>query len=204
MKLYSTPTTPFGRKITVALGFLGLGDQVTEMPVDTNDPNHVVRQLNPLGKIPTLVTADETIYDSRVILEFLDHLHGEHRLLPAEAAARRAVQVRAALIDGMMEAAILIVYETRFRPDSDKRSPDWLTYQSEKIVRGLLHIENSGMMGAYDAGAKPDMAAIGLACMLEYLDFRDVVAWRDHAPSLIPWLADFSASVPSFAASRPA
>ena len=203
MKLYSTPTTPFGRKITVALGVLGLTDHVTEMPVDTNDPDHELRRLNPLGKIPTLMTDSEIIFDSRVILEFLDDMAGGNILLPADPAQRRATQVRAALIDGGMEAAILMVYEIRFRPDADKRSPDWVAYQRDKIIRALTHMETTGLMGAYNRGNAPDMAEIGLACLLEYLDFRDVVPWRDHAPSLVGWLDAFCADVPAFETSRP-
>jgi len=202
MKLHSNVITPFGRKITVALGVLGLTDQVTMITTDTNDPEDENRRHNPLGKIPTLVADGEAIFDSRVIMEYLDGVHGGNVLLPRDSKARIRTQIRAAQIDGTIDAAILVVYEDRFRPP-EGRSASWVAYQRDKVIRSLLAMETSGMMGDYQNGASPDMAEIGLGCLLDYLDFRNIVPWRDHAPSLVKWHDDFCAALPLFVECRP-
>ncbi len=101
------------------------------------DPADVLRRDNPLGKIPTLVTDDgSAVFDSRVILEYLDHVAGGDRLIPAKWPARLEAITMQALCDGVMDASILIVYEARHRPAELHHQP-WLEYQRGKIVRGL-------------------------------------------------------------------
>ena len=198
MILYSSPPSPFGRKIKIALSCLGMRDDVTVKVVNTMDPEDDIRGINPLGKIPALDTGDTVIFDSRVILEYLDSQAGGGKILPAGGDARYAVLTMAALADGIMDAAILVVFESRMRP-AEMRVESFVTYQRDKIIRGLQGLS----MTEYTNGAMPDMAEIGIACTLDYLDFRKQVEWRDHAPHLQGWLDGFGAAVPGYADTLP-
>lgn len=196
MILRSSSASPFARKIRIAATFLGLSDRIEIVPADTSDPADPVRAQNPLGKIPTLVLDDgKAIYDSPVILEYLDWLAGAGKLIPI-GAERFDVLTRAALADGVIDAAILKVYEQRWR-DAATHSQRWLDHQSAKIARGVAALEAS----APDP-AKFDVASLTLACALGYLDLRFGGAWRAEQPTLVPWLAAFSAAVPAFEATR--
>ena len=198
MILYSSPPSPFGRKIKIALSCLGMCDDVTVRVVNTMDPEDDIRGINPLGKIPALETGDNVIFDSRVILEYLDSQAGGGKILPAGGDDRYAVLTMAALADGIMDAAILVVFESRMRP-AEMRVESFVTYQRDKIIRGLQGLG----MTEYTNGAMPDMAEIGIACTLDYLDFRKQVEWRDHAPHLQGWLDGFAAAVPGYADTLP-
>ena len=196
MILRSSSASPFARKVRIAAAVLGLSDRIEIVPADTSDPADALRQQNPLGKIPTLVLDNgRTIYDSAVILEYLDFLAGGNRLIPA-GEARFEVLTRAALADGVIDAAILKVYEQRWR-DTATHSARWLEHQTGKIARGLAALE----VGAPDP-AKVDVASIGLACALGYLDLRFAGTWRAERPKLVAWLDAFSAGTPSFEATR--
>lgn len=198
MILYSSPPSPFGRKIKIALSCLGMRDDVTVKVVNTMDPEDDIRGINPLGKIPALDTGDTVIFDSRVILEYLDSQAGGGKILPASGDDRYAVLTMAALADGIMDAAILVVFESRMRP-AEMRVESFVTYQRDKIIRGLQGLG----MTEYTNGAMPNMAEIGIACALDYLDFRKQVEWRDHAPHLQGWLDGFAAAVPGYADTLP-
>ena len=198
MILYSAAASPFGRKIKLAAHCLGMIDRITVRASNTRDPQDEIRNVNPLGKIPALVTDGQTLYDSRVILEYLDSLAGGGKLAPAVGSARFEVLTRAAKMDGMMDAALLIVYEARFRPDG-MQVESVLETQRDKIIRGFATIGDP----VYANGAMPDLGEIGLACLLDYLDFRQQLDWRDHAPQLVPWLAAFAAAVPGYDVTMP-
>jgi len=196
--LRSSPPSPFGRKVKIAAGHLGLRDRLTIVMADTNDPSDSLRSQNPLGKIPVLILDDgSTLFDSPVLLEWLDVQAGGDRILPRETDARFAALRLQALADGLMDAAILVVYEGRFRPENE-RSPRWVEYQSAKIDRALAHLEENAP--AVDAAI--DVGTISLACALGYLDLRFAGAWRAAAPKLVAWLDAFAARVPSFEETR--
>ncbi len=196
MILRSSLPSPFGRKIKIAAALLGLKDNIEIVLTDTNDPGDSIRQQNPLGKIPALILEDgRTFFDSRVILEYLDHLAGGNQLIPAEPGPRFAALTLAALADGVLDAAILLVYEIRFR-EPDKREPKWIAYQSEKVARALAVFETAPPRG------KRDIVHIGLACVLGYLDLRFDGKWREGHPGLAAWLDGFAAEVPSFETTR--
>lgn len=198
MILYSSPPSPFGRKIKIAASCLGVMNDITVTLANTMDPEDAIRGINPLGKIPALQVDGLTIYDSRVILEFLDSQAGGDKLIPAETSVRFAVLTDAAKIDGILDAAILVVYETRFRPEN-MRVEKFVEWQRDKIIRGLATLKAA----SYSNGAMPNVAEIGLACCLDYLDFRQQVDWRDQAPHLVNWLAEFAAVVPGYAETMP-
>src|SRR5215510_6178589 len=127
--LRSTLTSPFGRKVRMAIDVLGLSGRVTIIPADPLDETDTLRQQNPLGKMPCLVLPDRsTIYDSGIIIEYLQDVAGTERLLPLRGPERYRMLTLSRLADGIMDASILIVYETRFRPNLPP-SPMWLSHQ---------------------------------------------------------------------------
>ena len=195
--LRSTLTSPFGRKVRMAVGVLGLRDRVTLEPASTLDENDTLRLQNPLGKMPCLLLADGTsIYDSGVIIEFLQDVAGTDRLLPARGLERFKTLTLARLADGITDAAILIVYDGRFRPGQPP-SEGWLNHQRGKIARALAAFEKTP-----PDPSKSDIVAIGLACALGYLDWRKVVEWRQACPRLGAWLTAFAANEPALESTR--
>jgi glutathione S-transferase len=189
--------SPFGRKARIAVSVLGLDDKVKVEPATTQDES--VRQQNPLGKVPVLVLDDgSAIYDSPVILEYLDHLAGGGKILPKDFDARLAALKLQALADGLMDASILIVYEGRYRP-AEKHEQKWLELQQGKIDRALAALEASPP----GLDTPPTVGQITLACALGYREFRFPGTLEKSCPRLVGWLADFAARVPSFDATKP-
>ncbi|HEY8384365.1 MAG TPA: glutathione S-transferase family protein [Microvirga sp.] len=197
LTLRSSPASPFGRKVKISAALLGLTDRIAVTEADTLDPNEPLRQQNPLGKIPCLVLeTGESLYDSRVIVDYLDHLAGGGGVIPAGEARYPALRLQA-LGDGIMDAALLQVYEGRWRPE-DRRDPKWVEHQAGKVKRGLDHAQ------AHHATPEANLhiGHITLACALGYLDLRFPGTWRDAYPKLVAWLDDFAARVPAFEATR--
>jgi glutathione S-transferase len=198
MILRSTPPSPFGRKVKLAASLLGLSEQIKIVPADTNDDNEPLRRQNPVGKIPTLVLEDgSTLFDSRVILEYLDHLAGGGKIIPNEPKARFAALRMQALADGMTDAQILVVYESRWRPP-EIHFKKWVDYQAGKISRGLAGLEAEPP--ALDK--IPNVGQIAVACFLGHRDLRFAGDWRATHPKLVAWLDRFAAQVPAFAATK--
>ena len=198
MILRSTPPSPFGRKIRLAASVLGLSGDIKIEPADTNDAADPLRRQNPIGKIPTLVLDDgSTLFDSRVILEYLDHRAGGGKIIPNETKARFAALRLQALADGMTDAQILLIYEGRFRPP-EHHVKKWTDYQADKIKRGLEALEADPP--ALDA--IPSVGQIALACFLGHRDLRFSGDWRAAHPKLVAWLDRFAAKVPAFAETK--
>jgi glutathione S-transferase len=196
--LRSSPASPFARKVRMAILHLGLADKVEIVAADTTNPDDLVRQDNPLGKLPVLVTEQgKAIYDSRVILEYLDHRAGGGIIIPDGWPARLDSLTMHALCDGIMDASLLIVYEARHRPPAIHHQP-WLDYQRGKVVRGLAALAKTP-----PDPARFEVGAIAAACALGYLDLRRQVAWRGEFSALVPWLDAFRASHPEFDATLP-
>lgn len=194
--LRSAPASPFGRKVKIAAAMLGLSEQITVVATDTADPADPIRTVNPLGKIPALEFENGmTLYDSRVIVEYLDHLAGGHRIFPEDPSARFAALTLQALADGLCDAALLQVYEVRMRAESE-RSVSWVANQAGKVERALAALEASPPAGHGDIGA------IAVACALGYLDLRFEGRWRAGHPRLVEWLDAFRAEVPAHEATR--
>ena len=200
MILRSSPPSPFGRKVKLALGILALDKDVTIEKADPTDAGDSLRRQNPLGKIPALIIEDGTVlYDSPVILEYLDHRAGGGRIIPKEAGARFAALCQQALCDGVLDAGILRVYEARWRP-AEHHVAKWLEHQTGKMVRALAALEAAPP----GLDPTPHVGQITAACALGYLDFRFEGAWRKDHPRLVAWLDAFAAAVPAFAATKPA
>lgn len=198
MILRSSPSSPFVRKVRIAIGLLGFDGKIEVRETDLNNPADSIRQQNPLGKIPALLLDDgETLYDSRVILEYLDHLAGGGRIVPREGPARFAVLRLQALCDGALDASVLIVYEGRYRP-AEMRVQVWVERQNDKIKRALDALEAAPPQ----LTALPDVGQIALACLLGYGDLRFDGTWRKDRPKLVDWLDRFAAQVPAFATTK--
>lgn len=198
MMLRSSPASPFGRKVRIAAELVGLAPEIELVNADTADPDDPLRQQNPLGKIPVLIIEDGTaIFDSPVIVEFLDHRVGGGRILPI-GEARFPALVLQALADGIMDAALLQVYEKRWR-EPEMRLARWTEYQAEKVSRALARLETAPP--AIETPV-PHVGHIALACALGYLDLRLEGAWRSDHPRLVAWLDAFAARVPAFEKTR--
>lgn len=198
MKLYSSPTSPFVRIVHIAALEKGLKDQIEF--IAAREPEAGLDKLNPLDKIPTLITDDgETLIESRLIALYLDGL-GTPRLYPADPAARRRVLQQEAIILGVMDAVGLRRQEAR-REDSEQ-SAWWVGRQMLKYQRGMDKIENELERFTDNDTIIP----FELCCALEYIDRLQEnvadLAWRENHPKMVAWLAQFR-ETPSIAATRP-
>jgi glutathione S-transferase len=200
MKLLSNPLSPYGRKVKIAIAMKGLADKIEAVTVDTNiADNPAINRPNPLAKIPALVLDDNTaMFDSHVICEYLDSLSPTPVLFPKAGMERFKTLTLGSLADGMLDAALLLVYEKRFRPEALWHKP-WQERQQSKIDRALGHLEKAPPAW----GANPDYGHLTLACALGYLDFRHEGKWRAGHPNLVEWLNQFAEAVPAFEATRP-
>jgi glutathione S-transferase len=199
-RLHHSPTSPFVRKVTVTLHETGLIDRVELVSAagTTVAPGTMPVNLNPLGKIPTLERPDgPALYDSRVICRYLDSL-AKAGLYPAEPRIWETLTLEATA-DGICEAAVLMVYEARVRPE-EKRFPDWVEGQWRKVDRALDALEARWMphlLGPREIGQ------IAVGCALGYLDFRhDARNWRAGRPALAAWFGKW-AERPSMQATVP-
>jgi glutathione S-transferase len=201
MRLHTNPASPFGRKVKVLAHEAGLIGrlELQDRALSPVSPDDAVAADNPLGKIPCLVTDDgQALYDSRVICEHLDSLHGGPRLFPAEGPERWRVLTLQALGDGLMDAGVAARYEGVLRPEP-YRWGSWIDGQKLKVTRGLDRLEEL----AEGFGEAVDIGAIAAACALGYLDFRfPEDRWRDGRPRLAAWFERFDER-PSMRATRP-
>ena len=168
MKLLSNALSPYGRKVKLTIALKGLGSQIEMVSVDTNPGTNVeINSANPLGKIPALVLDDKTpIFDSNVICEYLDSLKPAPVLFPKSGPERWKTLVLGSLADGILDAALLLVYENQFRPEEKWHAP-WQQRQQAKIDRALDQLEKSPPAWS----GSPDYGHLTLACALGYLDF---------------------------------
>lgn len=200
MKLIYSPPSPFARKVLVLAHEAGLTESielvsVAVLPTTRNETAHA---FNPLGKVPTLILANgDSVFDSRTILEYLNSVSRTRDFIP-EADARWAVLTKAALADGILDAALSIRYETALRPE-ERRWPDWIAGQRLKITQALVALESSI---SYDESTF-DISHISLACALAYLNFRlPELNWAEIHPQLRSFYSTFGAR-PSMAQTQP-
>ncbi|MBM3569381.1 MAG: glutathione S-transferase [Alphaproteobacteria bacterium] len=200
MKLFYSGASPYVRKVMVCAHELGLAGRIEFAPtaVVPIKPNADYARTNPLMKVPALVTDDGmTLFDSRVICEYLDALGG-NKLIPVPGPARWRALTRAAACEGALDAAILCRYEGTIRAEG-QRHADWLAGQQTKIYQVLDAAE--GDPGALTGPV--DIAQIGLGCAVGYLIFRDIVPTPFAGrPKLKSWYETFVAR-PSMQATMP-
>lgn len=190
MRLYHSPTSPYVRKVMILLKETGQEADITLVPATGTpvDPGTMPVAQNPLGKIPALERGDgSTLYDSRVICRYLDERAGG-RLYPAAPRLWDTLTLEATA-DGILDAAILMVYETRIRPE-DKRFAPWVEGQWAKIERAVAAL-NARWMSHLEGPL--EMGQIAVACALGYVDFRhDARDWRGANSALADWFSRFS------------
>ena len=202
MRLWFNPASPFARKVRVVARETGLAGRIEEINtvVSPIKPNAGLARENPLVKIPALATPDlGTLYDSAVICEYLDSLHHGTPLFPGAGPERwRALRLQA-LGDGVLEASVLMRYESAVRPQPLQWS-DWTAGQFAKVRGGLDTLEQE----CPGWGERFAIGEITAACVLGYLDFRfPGEAWRESRRALA-WWYERIAQRPSVKATVPA
>jgi glutathione S-transferase len=183
MKLLASPASPFTRKVRIVLAEKRIDCEMER--VDVQPVDNPVNPHNPLGKIPTLILDDGTaLYDSRVIVEFLDNASPIARLIPEDNRERVAVRRWEALADGVTDAGILIRYES-LRPTGEQ-SPAWVGKQAARMRRGLVQMQAELGEKSWCVGDRYTLADIATGCCLGWLGFRKPagIDWRAEYPSL--------------------
>lgn len=198
MKLFDSAASPYVRKINVLLNELGQSDEVARESVATTAFNSAENLIaaNPLGKIPALALDDgRVLYDSRVISAYLNR-HFDGPFCPDDDFQTQLLEATG---DGIMDCTVSMSYEVRLRPEGE-RSAQWIEAQWAKAERAIRALDNTFMeqlQGPITVGH------ISVGCALGYVDFRhDAREWRDSAPELAKWFAEFSAR-PSMQATQP-
>lgn len=200
MKLYSSLTSPYGRKARVVLA-----EKKIPYTLEIVNPwadDSPVPALNPLGKVPVLVLEDgASVFDSRVIVEYLDHISPVGHLIPAEPKARMVVRGVEALADGLIDAAVAAYLENKRAPD--KRDSAWSDMQSATMQRALRALDNALGEKPWYLGITPTLADIATGCALGYLDLRfPELDWRRSQPGLAQLMTRLSGRT-SFSETQP-
>jgi glutathione S-transferase len=200
MKLYATPTSPYARKVRIALAEKKIEfELIFQSPAA---PGNVIAELNPLGKIPVLLLDDGTrLFDSRVIVEYLDTVSPVSRLIPEPSRQRIAVKRWEALADGICDAAGAVATE-RKRAER-QQSKEAIAHQRGKVDRGVIELARELGERPWCNGEAYTLADIATGCALGYLDLRfPEIDWRGAHPELGK-LAEKLAARPSFLDTAP-
>ena len=195
MKLVTSLTSPYGRKVHVVLLEKKIPFQLqVENPWLPDSP---VPGFNPLGKVPVLVLEDGvSVFDSRVIVEYLDNVSPVAHLIPSEPKSRMVVRGVEALADGVTDAAVALYLERKRPPE--QQSSDWLLLQEKTLFRGLEALSEALGEKPWYLGNGMTLADVVCGCMLGYLELRfPEIDWRSAHPNLAK-LADKLATRPSF------
>jgi glutathione S-transferase len=196
MKLIGSNTSPYVRKVRIVMAEKRI-DYQYELE-DVWSPDSRIAQLNPLAKVPVLIMEDGgAVFDSRVIVEYLDTLTPVHRLMPPSGRPRAEARTWEALADGVLDAAITVRLESTQRAEG-QRSPQWIARQMAKIENGLRAMSLGLADRPFCCEGKYSLADIAVGCALGYLDFRfPQLDWRGPYPNLAK-LAQQLAARPSF------
>lgn len=183
MKLIGSLTSPYVRKVRIVAIEKHIElDFVVDSPWN---PDTKVLDFNPLGKVPVLVLDDgATLFDSRVIVEYLDTVTPVSRLIPEGSRQRIAVKRWEALADGITDSAALIHLERAMR-EEEHRNPAWVARQNQSVMHGLAGMADELAEKKWCTGDLMNLADIAVGCALGYLDFRfPEIAWRETHPNL--------------------
>lgn len=185
MQLIGSLTSPYVRKVRIVMAEKKLDYQFVLEHVWAPDTR--IQDYNPLGKVPCLILeAGEAVFDSRVIVEYVDMLSPVGKLIPATGRERAEVRTWEALADGVLDAAIAIRLEQTWehRPEA-QRCQAWVDRHQQKINQALIAMERGLGDQAWCTGAHFSLADIAVGCALGYLDFRfPSLDWRARHPSL--------------------
>lgn len=201
MKLIGSLTSPYVRKVRTVLAEKKLDYQFVLEDVWGNDN---ILAANPLGKVPCLVLeGGEAVFDSRVIVEYVDTLSPVGRLIPASGRERVEVRTWEALADGMLDALVLARLEDTWPPREGARSPAWVQRQMSRVHACLAAMAKGLGDKPWCCGTHFSLADIATGCALGYLDFRfGHIDWRGPHPNLAR-LYDKVAARPSFSDCAP-
>ena len=203
MKLIGSPASPYARKVRVVMAEKKLDYQYVIEDVWAAESSIV--ESNPLGKVPCLVMeGGEAVFDSRVIVEYLDTLSPVGKLIPAQGRERAEVKTWEALADGLMDAALLARMEVIFKGRTEaQRSQPWIDRQMDKI-NAVLKAMSTGLADKpFCSGVLFSLSDVAVGCALGYLDFRfPQVNWRETYPNLVK-LQDKLVQRPSFVETAP-
>lgn len=193
MKLLYSPISPFARMCRITARELELDDELEIVPVEGVSPavpSPDIVSHNPIGRIPTLITDHgHSIYDSRVICEYLTHRAGDKRLLPDEPVRRFRILTLQALGQGAAEAAVALRYELAARPEQ-ARWPQLMDRQRTRILAACDDVEKRWTSELRHT----TLATITLAAALAYVNFRHGdLDWRAGRPTIAKWFEEFSA-----------
>lgn len=182
MKLLYTPNSPYARKVRIVA--IEKHIEIKLLEVVLSDPQNPVSQYNPLGKVPVLVVDDEEgLYDSRVIVEYLDHRTPVGKLIPNEHSARISVLRWQALADGVCDAAVAVSME--LRKAEVEQSKAVIDKQMLKVTQGLEKLNKDISKKKWCVNETFSLADIALGCTLAYVDLRlKSLKWQDQYPSL--------------------
>jgi glutathione S-transferase len=203
MKLIGSPASPYARKVRVVMAEKKLDYQY--VMEDVWAPGSTITQSNPLGKVPCLVMeGGEAIFDSRVIVEYLDTLSPVGKLIPAQGRERAEVKTWEALADGLLDAALTARMEVIFKGRTEaQRSQPWIDRQMDKINAALNAMSTGLADKAFCSGVHFSLSDVAVGCALGYLEFRFAqIAWRESYPNLAK-LQDKLALRPSFMDTAP-
>ena len=202
MKLYYGTTSPYVRKVVVSAHECGLHDRIERIETFPWETGTEYGSVNPVGKVPALITDDgQVLYDSPVIVEYLDSLHDGPKLIPASGPERFECLRIAALADGMMDAVILLFSELTRRP-KELHWDYWDKRMRGTVARSLDALEKDAVNFNPD---QPDMAQIATAVGVGWIDFRTDtinVDWKSGHPNLVAWFEKI-AQRPSMTGSVP-
>lgn len=197
MKLYASLTSPYARKVRILLAEKAIDCELCVS--DPVGPDSPVPALNPLGKVPVLARDDGSVlFDSPVILEWLDRSKPP-QLIPADGESRVQVLLWQALADGIMDAAVLRMTETRRAPEHQSKHA--IAHQEGKVARAMAWA-NERVTGDFLVESRFSLADIALGAALDYVDLRNPHGWRAAHPVLARWHSTL-AERPSFVATRP-
>jgi glutathione S-transferase len=201
MKLIGSTTSPYVRKVRIVMAEKKLDYQFVLEDVWAADT--AIAESNPLGKVPCLVMEDGgAVFDSRVIVEYLDTLTPVGRLIPTSGRERAEVKCWEALADGLSDAAILMRIEETQRSVAE-RSASWLARQQGKVDCALQAMATGLGDGPWCNGTSYSLADIAVGCSLGWIEFRrPELTWRDDYPNLAR-LADKLAERASFRETAP-
>ena len=201
LRLVGSLTSPYVRKVRIVMA-----EKRIEYHLDVEDvwaPGSKIQESNPLGKVPCLIMEDGgAVFDSRVIVEFLDTMTPVSKLLPPTGRERAEVRTWEALGDGLLDAAILVRLEQTQRP-TEQQSQKWIDRQLGKVHAALAAMSRGLADKAWCNGNGYTLADIAVGCSLGYLDFRfPQIDWRGSHPNLAKLYEKLSAR-PSFAETQP-
>ncbi|MDR2852102.1 MAG: glutathione S-transferase N-terminal domain-containing protein [Burkholderiaceae bacterium] len=204
MKLIGSLTSPYVRKVRIVLAEKRLDCQFVQEDVWADETT--IALSNPLGKVPCLILEEsDALYDSRVIVEYLDTLSPVGKLIPASGRERAGVKMWEALADGVLDAGVLWRLEATWPKRSEgERSATWMARQRKKVEEGIAAMAKGLGEKPFCSGISMTLSDIGVGCALGWISFRHPeIDWRNRFQNLVR-LYDKLMRRPSFADTQPA